>query len=91
MQQGSACAHASVLEQLGDGAVGEIIVHGPEVLQGYWTDANAGSFIERRRQALSAHRRWHSAGSEQPNEADKRAITNYAGRLKKWQLDAARI
>ena len=37
------------LEELGDAAVGEIIVHGPQVLQGYWNrpDANASSFIER--------------------------------------------
>ena len=35
------------LEELGDGAVGEIIVHGPQVLQGYWNkpDADAGAFI----------------------------------------------
>ncbi|HEX9469699.1 MAG TPA: long-chain-fatty-acid--CoA ligase [Bradyrhizobium sp.] len=37
------------LEELSDAAVGEIIVHGPQVLQGYWKkpDANASSFIER--------------------------------------------
>jgi len=37
------------LEELGDGAVGEIIVHGPQVLQGYWNkpDADAGAFIQR--------------------------------------------
>jgi fatty-acyl-CoA synthase len=36
------------LEELGDGAVGEIIVHGPQVLQGYWKkpDADAGAFIQ---------------------------------------------
>ena len=37
------------LELLGDGAVGEIIVHGPQVLRSYWNrpEANASSFIER--------------------------------------------
>ena len=37
------------LEELGDGAVGEIIVHGPQVLQGYWNkpDADASAFIQR--------------------------------------------
>src|SRR5258708_2072095 len=37
------------LEELSDAAVGEIIVHGPQVLQGYWKkpDANASSFIAR--------------------------------------------
>ncbi len=37
------------LQELDDGAVGEIIVHGPQVLRSYWNrpDANAGSFIER--------------------------------------------
>ncbi len=36
------------LEELGDGAVGEIIVHGPQVLQGYWNkpDADVGAFIQ---------------------------------------------
>lgn len=37
------------LEELGDGTVGEIIVHGPQVLQGYWNkpDADASAFIQR--------------------------------------------
>jgi fatty-acyl-CoA synthase len=37
------------LEELADGAVGEIIVHGPQVLQGYWNkpDADVSAFIER--------------------------------------------
>jgi fatty-acyl-CoA synthase len=37
------------LEELGDGAVGEIIVHGPQVLQGYWNkpDADISAFIQR--------------------------------------------
>ena len=37
------------LEELDDGAVGEIIVHGPQVLQGYWNkpDADASAFIQR--------------------------------------------
>jgi len=37
------------LQELGDGTVGEIIVHGPQVLQGYWNkpDADVSAFIER--------------------------------------------
>ena len=37
------------LAELGDGAVGEIIVHGPQLLHGYWNkpDADASAFIER--------------------------------------------
>jgi len=37
------------LEELGDGAVGEIIVHGPQVLQSYWNkpDADVSAFIQR--------------------------------------------
>jgi fatty-acyl-CoA synthase len=37
------------LEELADGAVGEIIVHGPQVLQGYWNkpDADVSAFIQR--------------------------------------------
>lgn len=36
------------LVELDDGAVGEIVVHGPQVLQGYWNrpDANAMAFVE---------------------------------------------
>ncbi len=36
------------LEELGDGVVGEIIVHGPQVLQGYWNkpDADVSAFIQ---------------------------------------------
>ncbi|CAN7726089.1 long-chain-fatty-acid--CoA ligase [Bradyrhizobium sp. LjRoot220] len=37
------------LEELGDGAVGEIIVHGPQLLKGYWNkpDADVSAFIQR--------------------------------------------
>jgi fatty-acyl-CoA synthase len=37
------------LEELGDGVVGEIIVHGPQMLQGYWNkpDADISAFIQR--------------------------------------------
>ena len=37
------------LEELGDGVVGGIIVHGPQVLQGYWNkpDADVSAFIQR--------------------------------------------
>jgi fatty-acyl-CoA synthase len=37
------------LEELGDGVVGEIIVHGPQVLRGYWNKpaADASAFIQR--------------------------------------------
>jgi len=40
---------SDTLEELGDGGVGEIIVHGPQVLQGYWNrpDADVSAFIQR--------------------------------------------
>ena len=50
----------ATMATLPPGEVGEIIMHGPQVFQGYWNAAGKATeeaFIEHRRQALLPHRR----------------------------------